>query len=125
MSKRLPPVSVAKKYEEVIDILKNVPNKSEYICQAVIEKYNFSKNNKSNRIDNETLKNEIKQILSEMINDNIFLVKGNISNLVTVKGVIGTESEDNITVIQSKKKNNIPFLSEDTEDLLKRISADW
>ena len=123
MSKRLPPVSVSKKYEEVIDILKNVPNKSEYICQAVIEKHNSSKNKKPNKIDNETLKNEIKQILSEMISDDIFLVKGNISNLVTVKGAVGTESEENITATPSKK--SIPFLSEDTEDLLKRISADW
>lgn len=123
MSKRLPPVSVAKKYEEVIDILKNVPNKSEYICQAVIEKHNSSKNNKPNKIDNETLKNEIKQILSEMISDNIFLVKGNISNLVTVKGAVGTELEENITATPSKKST--PFLSEDTEDLLKKISADW
>lgn len=123
MSKRLPPVSVAKKYEEVIDILKNVPNKSEYICQAVIEKHNSSKNNKPNKIDNETLKNEIKQILSEMISDNIFLVKGNISNLVTVKEAVGTELEENITATPSKKST--PFLSEDTEDLLKRISADW
>lgn len=123
MSKRLPPVSVAKKYEEVIDILKNVPNKSEYICQAVIEKHNSSKNNKPNKIDNETLKNEIKQILSEMINDNIFLVKGNISNLVTVKEAVGTELEENITATPSKKSTS--FLSEDTEDLLKKISADW
>lgn len=123
MSKRLPPVSVAKKYEEVIDILKNVPNKSEYICQAVIEKHNSSKNNKPNKIDNETLKNEIKQILSEMISDNIFLVKGNISNLVTVKEAVGTELEENITATPSKKST--PFLSEDTEDLLKKISADW
>jgi len=123
MSKRLPPVSVAKKYEEVIDILKNVPNKSEYICQAVIEKHNSSKNNKPNKIDNETLKNEIKQILSEMISDNIFLVKGNISNLVTVKEAVGTELEENITATPSKKSTS--FLSEDTEDLLKKISADW
>ena len=123
MSKRLPPVSVAKKYEEVIDILKNVPNKSEYICQAVIEKHNSSKNKKPNKIDNETLKNEIKQILSEMISDNIFLVKGNISNLVTVKEAVGTELEENITATPSKKST--PFLSEDTEDLLKKISADW
>ena len=58
-----------------------------------------------------------------MISDNIFLVKGNISNLVTVKEAVGTELEENITATPSKKSTS--FLSEDTEDLLKKISADW
>jgi len=58
MSKRLPPVSVAKKYEEVIDILKNVPNKSEYICQAVIEKHNSSKNKKAKELGIEIISEE-------------------------------------------------------------------
>ena len=69
--------SVSQKYAEVFEILEMVNNKSEFICQAIIEKYHGSGD-----IKDSILEEKMKKILASMINEqNLFIVSGNVSNV--------------------------------------------
>ena len=72
--------SVSQKYNEVFDILNKVDNKSEFICQAIIEKFHG--------LDTESdakLEEKVRKILKSMIcEENLFIVSGSPSVPTTV-----------------------------------------
>lgn len=63
--------SVASKYEKVLDILNEVPNQSEYICQAILEKYNGIA--KSEEVSTEKIDERIKAILADMMTGHVLI----------------------------------------------------
>lgn len=74
-------ISVSSKNKQVFDILKiikkNYSSESDYICQAIIEKYEREQSGKSSN-----LKDNIKEILEEMAGENFIIMKGS-SNVIT------------------------------------------
>lgn len=68
-------ISIAEKNKKVLDILKNLDSRysseSEYICQAIIEKYE-----RDTTKDSKTLKESIREILEEMVGENFIIMKG-------------------------------------------------
>ena len=109
--------TVSKKNKQVLDILDKVKNKSEFICQAVIEKYNRSA---SNNVDRETLRKEIKSILEEMIADDYFIVKGNIKNIEAIDSITSPPEEN-----KEENCKEAEEINDDLENTLKQITADW
>jgi len=71
--------SISQKYSEIVDILNSTENKSEFICQAIIEKASGM-----NKVDDDVvLEDKIKKVLKDMMSENIFLVSGSPSNVST------------------------------------------
>lgn len=92
--------SVSQKYSEVFDILDKVDNKSEFICQAIIEKFHG--------LDAETdskLEEKVRKILKDMIcENNLFLVSGNPMVPTTVPVVSKEVVEE--TKVETKKEDD-------------------
>lgn len=61
--------SVSKKYQDIFDLLEKVPNKSEFICSAIMEKISGEK-----QIDDDELQQRMKTILAGMIVDRDILL---------------------------------------------------
>ena len=105
--------SVSQKYNEVFSILDKVDNKSEFICQAIIEKFRGS-----DSIDDKSLELRMRKILKDMISeDNLFIV----SNCTTSIPV----QEPKTAVIQEVERTpekEIPQKENDEdEDYLKSV----
>ena len=117
--------SIAQKYNKVKEILNEVPNMSEFICQAIEEKYEREKNkdlDMVNGISRDVLREEIMSVLNEFKLEDVFIVKGNVnaidfSNLKTVQ----EESLHPIKPIE-KKKNDI---DDDLKNMIKGVVDDW
>jgi hypothetical protein len=107
--------SISQKYLEVIEILGDIENKSEFICQAILEKANGT-----NKVDDDVvLEEKVKKILSNMVKDDLFLVSGNPQNISCItliqqnaQPVVGEEVEENNGIV-----------SEDDSAYLKDIFA--
>lgn len=67
-------ISISEKNKKVLEILKNLDSKytseSEYICQAIIEKYE-----KDQEAHSKSLKDSIREVLEEMVGDNFIVMK--------------------------------------------------
>lgn len=61
--------SVSKQNKRVEDILKDIPNKSEYICQAILEKAD-AKNFNKGKIDRSEIKKIVLEVLEELKQNN-------------------------------------------------------
>lgn len=91
--------SISQKYSEVFDILDGVENKSEFICQAIIEKFRGQE-----AIEDSVLEAKMRKIMMSLISEqNLFLVSGNINpnsipavvaNPLPIEEVKGTVEED-------------------------------
>ena len=104
--------SVSQKYSEVFDILDGVDNKSEFICQAIIEKFKGL-----GSISDDALETKMRRILKSMISEeNLFIVSGNGTPNTIPVSVISTE-----TVSEVKRTENIEDDSEEDNDYLKSI----
>ena len=108
-------ISISYKNKKVLEILKNIGKEyssdSEYICQAIMEKYE-----KDNSFEKREIKDAVEEILSEMIGKNYIILKS--SNDVV--------SNTNI----SQEKNNlteIPKNDNDSENknLILNSLEDW
>lgn len=75
-------ISVSSKNKQVFDILKNIKknysSESDFICQAIIEKYEREQTGKSSN-----LKANIKEILEEMAGENFIIMKSS-SDVINV-----------------------------------------
>lgn len=99
--------SVSQKYAEVFEILERVNNKSEFICQAIIEKYRGCAD-----VEDSILEAKMKKILSSMMNENnLFIVSGNVSNVPIQTVAVSTPAPvvEDIPVVN-------PTKDEDDED---------
>lgn len=108
--------SIASKYNEVYEILQKVPNQSEFICQAIIEKFNKKEN--TNNINDEMLDKKIRSILSEIITEDHIVIAH-----------AGTLPETNIKyveqpVIKETPKEETKTEEEDIDDIKSAI-ANW
>ena len=104
--------SVSQKYSEVFDILDGVDNKSEFICQAIIEKFKGL-----GTISEDALESKMRKILKSMISEeNLFIVSGNgIPNNIPVS-VISAE-----TMPEVERTDKIEDDSDEDNDYLKSI----
>lgn len=99
--------SVSQKYAEVFEILERVNNKSEFICQAIIEKYRGCAD-----VEDSILEAKMKKILSSMMNENnLFIVSGNVSNVPIQTVAVSTPAP----VVEDIPVAN-PTKDEDDED---------
>lgn len=103
--------SVSQKYSEVFDILEGVDNKSEFICQAIIEKFKGL-----GTISDDVLETKMRKILKSMVaEDNLFIVSGNgIPSNIPVS-VVSTET------ISEVERTEVEEDSEEDNDYLKSI----
>lgn len=124
--------SISKRYEDVFDILESIPNKSAFICEAIIA---YNKSGKTQKDDTsyiqDIVKKEVEKAIQSLIEENMFIVKGN-PNLV----VQAPEAQD-MPVIQFDKpkeeQEHIEYIQEpeaskedDEEyDLIMSISNQW
>jgi hypothetical protein len=75
--------SISSKYQEVLDILNDVDNKSEFICQAIVEKARGM-----NSLDDAALEKKIRKVLKNMIDeDDMYVVFGNQKNVSSISSV--------------------------------------
>ena len=103
--------SVSQKYNEVFDILNRVDNKSEFICQAIIEKFNGIETS-----DDSLLEKKIRKVLKDMITEeNLFIVSVN----STVPTPVEVPPK---TVVENKDIENTSSESDqEEEDYLKNV----
>lgn len=104
--------SISQKYIDIIEILEKIENKSEFICQAILEK-----SNGMNKVEDDVvLEEKIKKVIKSMMNENIFLVAGNPNNISSVP--IQRETE----FISDKKEEPVENQDDDEdEDYLKSV----
>lgn len=103
--------SVSSRYEEVFDILSGVDNKSEFICQAIIEKAGGI-----NSLDDAALEKKIRKVLKEYIaDDSLFIVSGSRGNVSPVVNV--TEEKPRVTIEPIVQKSS----DDDDSDYLRDV----
>ena len=115
--------SISQKYEEVWDVLDKVDNHSEFICEAILEKFNITpcENSQKEDINTESLKETIKDIINEMLLEDVFIIKGNVQALDQLKVVetnVVKEKEEDI-------KETTEEISDDLKDTVKNIIGNW
>jgi len=114
--------SVAQKYEEVWTILDSIDNKSEFICQAIVEKFNKKDDEHSptqENIEENKLKDLIKETLNEMIKEDLFIIKGNINSI----GNISMNSIEKEEIIQEEVIEE--KLSDELKESVRNIIGNW
>lgn len=113
-------ISISQKNIKVVSILKNIPktynSDSDYICQAIIEKYE-----RENKIKESDIKTLVKDALEELVGDKYIIMKGSsdiqvASNNTTTSAPIIKQSSIN-QAISSKEE-------EEKESLLMGIIDD-
>lgn len=106
-------ISISEKNKKVLEILKNLkgyPSESDFICQAIIEKYERDIESKS--VD---LKDAVKKVLEEMMGENFIIMKSS-SDLNIVN------TQPTVTPIEPQKEETN---KEDTADLIRGIMDMW
>ena len=115
--------SVSSNNADILDILKDQQNKSEFICQAIREKYSSDRGDFSDKMTNgqkEFLRNEIKSVLIEMMGNNI-CVYGSVPPQGVMMPV--TMPVQSNPVQNTAPKKNVPDFedNEENSDLLSNI----
>lgn len=109
-------VSISEKNKQVLDILENLDKKytseSEYICQAIIEKFE-----RDSSKDEKSLKDSIKEVLEEMVGEKFIVMKSS-SDVV-----IPTTSP--ATNIQPKEEIPTNNNDSDSADLIRGALDMW
>ena len=105
---------------DIIDILNQMPNKSNYICQAIEEKYNNDKNGNNKDID---VKDIIKSTIDALISRS-YLTSA--PQTTTVTQVSNSQSIPTPIQVMSPALDNLPVSHEnnDSDDLLKGMLLD-
>lgn len=103
--------SISKKNYEVLDILNSIDNKSDYICEAIIEKYNCKN---SENISDKNLENKIKSIIKTMVGEDLVIIQGN-AKFSSVPNNVALNSDD------SEKEKNEEIKEEVSEEEINDI----
>ena len=123
--------SVARKYDEVWKILEIIDNKSEFICQSIIEKYNKQEEEIEyvpEAITKNDLKGLIKETLDEMVSNDLFIVKGNvdlINNNIDISQIIKETKTETIEEERQDIEEKENAVSNDTKEAVKNIIGSW
>lgn len=110
-------ISISQKNIRVLDILKEIkkdyPSDSEFICQAIIEKYEREKENAS-----KDLKTLVKECLEDLVGDKFIILKSTSDIAISNNPVpnIPQQEVDNSIKDKEKKEN---------KNLLKGIMSSW
>jgi len=123
--------SIAQKYEKVVEVLNGVENKSEFICQAIMEKIENNKEavkeTASATIDKVELREEIMAVLNEMMQKDVFIVKGGLDNLTPTIGssriLIPAGVLDSNEALDVK--DEVSAVDKETKDMMKDVIGDW
>lgn len=111
---------------DVIDILSKVGNKSQFICDAVREKY------KNDQLDDildskeELLENKIKEVLMKLYGSNIAIVAS--SQQIVNQGSVGVieKQQEQVDVKSEEKTNNgINEIEDDEREHLRKMFENW
>ena len=113
--------SISTRNSEVLEILNNVDNKSEFICQAIIEKAK-NKNNSSS-ITNDELENKIKDVVLKLLLDNNLNISIQKENILETKNEIVSNNQNK--VVDEKVNTTIAETDEEERDILKSVAMDW
>lgn len=113
--------SISNRNSEVLEILNNVDNKSEFICQAIIEKAK-NKNNSSS-ITNDELENKIKDVVLKLLLDNNLNISIQKENVLETKNEIVSNNQNK--VVDEKVNTTIAETDEEERDILKSVAMDW
>lgn len=113
--------SISNRNSEVLEILNNVDNKSEFICQAIIEKAK-NKNNSSS-ITNDELENKIKDVVLKLLLDNNLNISIQKENVLETKNEIISNNQNK--VVDEKVNTTIAETDEEERDILKSVAMDW
>jgi hypothetical protein len=113
--------SISNRNSEVLEILNNVDNKSEFICQAIIEKAK-NKNNSSS-ITNDELENKIKDVVLKLLLDNNLNISIQKENILETKNEMVSNNQNK--VVDEKVNTTIAETDEEERDILKSVAMDW
>lgn len=113
--------SISNRNSEVLEILNNVDNKSEFICQAIIEKAK-NKNNSSS-ITNDELENKIKDVVLKLLLNNNLNISIQKENVLETKNEIVSNNQNK--VVDEKVNTTIAETDEEERDILKSVAMDW
>lgn len=124
--------SVSKRYEEVFNILASTPNKSAFICEAIIAYSQSDKNLKQeDHSIRELVKKEIDEAIQLLIKDDMFIVKGNPSLVPVINDMVASKDIETLKTLETDVAEEAPQLiepsPEDDEeyDLIMSISNQW
>jgi hypothetical protein len=118
-------ISISQKNMKVVEILKNIPNTypsdSEYICQAIIEKYE-----RENKQKNTDIKSLVKDALEELVGDKYIIMKGSSDIQVTSQVTQNSNINNNGALIDQNSINKAiaSYEEEEKESLLLGIIDD-
>lgn len=118
--------SISKKYQEVSDILKNVDNKSEFICQAIIEKIRGNK-----QIEND-MEKHIEQTVRKILEEKLIVFPVNTMhplNVVPVESTTFNKNSENsssneIVAEELLEVENVNEIDEEDAEYLKGVFDD-
>ena len=110
-------ISISQKNLQVVDILKKInkdyPSESEFICQAIVEKYKRDKENSE-----KDLKTLVKETLEELVGEKYIILKGSSD--------IAISNNPTPSVPQLEVNNSIKVKEkEENQELLKGIMSSW
>lgn len=109
--------SISNRNSEVISILEKVENKSEFICQAILEKAQNT-NNKNINLSEEDIENKIKDVLIKLLANNISINTAS-NNANEEAGFSQNKIADEIPNTFEREEN------EDEIDLLQSVASQW
>lgn len=105
---------VSSRYEGIIEQLNALPNKSDFICQAIVEKLNCT-SHPSNASDKDYIREQILSVLSEILPENI-------EKKSKVKEETKNKTEHPPAPKPSTQEHNTNISKEDAEDIKAAIS---
>lgn len=110
-------ISISQKNIRVLDILKEIkkdyPSDSEFICQAIIEKYEREKENAS-----KDLKTLVKECLEDLVGDKFIILKSTSDIAISNNPVPNIPQQEVDNSIKNKEKK-------ENKNLLKGIMSSW
>jgi len=119
--------SVAKKYADVLPFLRNLPNKSAFICQAICEKIendNIKKDNADTYLEDtieSLVKVEVENAIEKLLKEDYFLIKANLSTLEATQ----LSQIEKAEVVESNPENTEKDTTDEEYELIQSITNSW
>lgn len=106
-------ISISQKNIKVVDILKNIPDNypsdSEYICQAIIEKYE-----RETEFKNADIKSLVRDALEELVGEKYIIMKGS-SDVQVATTSVSTNTNISAPIIRQDSINQAISSQEESE----------
>lgn len=105
--------SISTQNSDIIEILSKIPNKSEFICKAIREKFRRDNCGIAGTIDDEKLEEMIKDTIFKLFKKDMFIVSGDIKAISTVS--CETQPMLNTELEESKPEKTPEIIEEEKE----------